>query len=87
MLGCFYEINTKSERKYINYFLCIDVRNQDGEFVEVDPLDHYTLGYSTVIVQIDCKNRVKFLPWSVDDDFIESVEYDIQELQALASDK
>lgn len=70
----------KNDSKRI--YLWFDIVDQDGNFVTSDEYDEYSnLGFSTLIIEIDKKGRVKFYSWEDDEDFIDVVNWAIVELK------
>ena len=62
-------------------YLGISVVDKQGETVVVDMLDYEHLSYATNIVEIDRKGRISFHSWMEDEDFIETIEWIIEELK------
>lgn len=66
------------------YFNIIDDKGNGINTNDDD--DGGALGYSTCIVSIDRKNRFKFFSWQDDEDWIESVQWNIEELEKMVKD-
>ena len=68
-------------------YLGISVVDKQGKTLVVDMLDYEHLSYATDIVKIDRKGRISFRSWSEDEDFIETMEWIIEELKNKITQK
>ena len=64
-------------------YLSFSVLDQQRRIVCVDSTDFEHLTDATMILEIDCKDRVKFFSWQEDKDFIESLIWITKELKTM----
>ena len=69
-------------KKYI--YLYFDIIDDKGNLICANNDEFDALGYSTCIVSIDRKNRFKFYSWQDDEDWIDSVKWNINELVKMS---
>ena len=67
-------------KKTESIYLGVQIFNEKNENIEI--FDEGYLSYSTILVLIDKKSRYKFFSWK-DDDFIDSLNWFIKELEII----
>jgi len=71
----------KGRRGY-DIYIDFAVKDHHGEAVPAGEYDEYVdLAYSTPIITIDRKERIRFYSWEEDDDFIDSINWAARELK------
>lgn len=76
-----YILGKRYSKKFIYLYFDIVDKNGDGVYSKNDESD--ALGFSICIVSIDRKNRFEFYSWQDDDDWIDSLEWNIKELEKM----
>ena len=54
------------------YYLSVEIRDENNQPIEI--YDEGSLGYVTLLVSVDKKNRIKLKSWT-DDDFIDTLNW------------
>lgn len=73
------ECGKGSAKNYSRYvYLSISVYNQDNDLIEI--YDEGYLSAATELIEIDKKERIRFLSWN-DEDFVDSIHWIIRMLQ------
>ena len=65
-----------------NIYLGFSIVDQNGQTIWIE--DDGFLSYSTNIMSIDSKNRVKFFLWEEDGDFIDSIKWVVNNLNSIS---
>ena len=76
-------MDAKKDKYPKKIYLSFSILDNQRKIVCVDPIDFEHLTDATIILEIDRKNKVQFFTWQEDKDFIESLEWIIEELKAL----
>lgn len=65
-----------------NLYLSIEILDRNNKPVEI--YDEGSLGYATILVMVDKKDRIKFYSWD-DDDFIDSLKWITHQLSKIVT--